>query len=226
MSGSRPLQDEETGEQVLGGGQSSTASAKRLDKPELTEEMVVARALPGRRFTDDSARQGWLYIDTWYVIGPWDLKEYGSKPLPPETEIDLDAVYTNGKKGTVRRARTTRERFNLDGKLSWQFHQSDKLFVRPPNETGNAIYYAYTELHFDRDRDILLAIGIDDHSTVWLNDEIIWRHRVNSWNIGSTLRKVTFKKGYNTVLIRMNNGAPLMDFSLVLCPPSALQAQN
>lgn len=213
-------------EPVLGEGESNTSNAERLDEPELTEEMVVTRALPGRRFTEDSARQGWLYIDTWYVIGPWDLKESKNKALPPETEIDLDAEYTNGKKGTVRRARTTRERFELDGKLRWQFHQSDKLFVRPPNETGDAIYYAYTELHFDQDRDILLAIGIDDHSTIWLNDEIIWRHQVNSWNIGSSLRKVTFKQGYNTVLIRMENGGPLMDFSLVLCPPSALQATN
>ncbi len=213
-------------EAVLGEGQSNTSNAEKLPEPELTEEMVVTRALPGRRFTENSTRQGWLYIDTWYVIGPWDIKEYESQPLPPETEIDLDAEYTNGKKGTVRRARTTRERFELDGKLRWQFHQSDKLFVRPPNETGDAIYYAYTELHFDQDRDILLAIGIDDHSTIWLNDEIIWRHRVSSWKIGSSLRKVTFKKGYNTVLIRMENGGPLMDFSLVLCPPNALQAQN
>ncbi|MDQ8206305.1 hypothetical protein QEH52_02215 [Coraliomargarita sp. SDUM461003] len=212
-------------EPVLGEGTSNTSKAERLAEPELTEEMVVTRALPGRRFTEDSTRQGWLYIDTWYVIGPWDLKEFEGKSLPPETEIDLDAEYSNGKQGMVRRARTARERFELDGKLRWQFHQSDKLFVRPPNETGDAIYYAYTELHFDRDRDILLAIGIDDHSTIWLNDEVIWRHRVNSWNIGSSLRKVTFKQGYNTVLIRMENGGPLMDFSLVLCPPSALQAQ-
>jgi hypothetical protein len=226
MHGSGSAESSKQGEAVLGDGDSNTRGVVKLPEPKLTESTVVARALPGRRFTDASTRQGWLYIDTWYVIGPWDLKEYESKPLPPETEIDLDAVYTNGKVGNLRRARTSRERFQADGTLRWQFHQSDKLFVRPPNETGNAIYYAYTELHFDQDRDILLAIGIDDASKVWINDDIIWNHRVNSWKIGTSLRKVTFKKGYNTVLIRMENGGPLMDFSLVLCPPGALELEK
>ncbi|MEX2606848.1 MAG: hypothetical protein WD708_05840 [Kiritimatiellia bacterium] len=206
-------------------GGSGNRGAERLPDNRLTEEMVVSRALPGRRFTDEAFRKGWLYIDTWYIIGPWDLIPDTPQHLPPEMEIDLDAVYTNGKTGHPRHART-KERMDLDGTLKWQFHQSDKLFVRPPRETGNAIYFAYTELYFDRERDILVAIGIDDRSKVWVNDQVIWNHTAQSWRLGTTLRKVTFRKGYNTVLIRMENGAPLMDFSLVLCPPEALPGEG
>ena len=38
----------------------------------IPEKMAKANALPGRVFTDDSARRGWLFLDTWWVIGPWD----------------------------------------------------------------------------------------------------------------------------------------------------------
>ncbi|WFB36340.1 hypothetical protein P3T73_00995 [Kiritimatiellota bacterium B12222] len=216
---------------LMGGANSSSENGdassgqsgqvKALPKSELSEKIVVARALPGRRFTDEALRKGWLYIDTWYIIGPWDLREYKSTVLPPETEIDLDAVYTNGKSGRIRLARS-HKLIDVDGKLQWRFHQSDKLFVRPPIETGDAIYFAYTELYFDQQRDILVAIGIDDNSKVWINDQVIWSSNVNTWELGTSLRKVTFRKGYNRVLIRMENGAPLMDFSLVLCPPEAL----
>ncbi|MDA3873294.1 MAG: hypothetical protein PF795_04980 [Kiritimatiellae bacterium] len=219
----RALTQQGSSENPDGQGSSQQTGPKQLPDVELGEKTVVAKALPGRRFTEDAARQGWLYIDTWYVIGPWDLREYDDKALPPQTEIDLDAVYYNGKKGRPRHART-KKRMHLDGELRWRFHQSDKLFVRPPYETGNAIYFAYTELYFDQARDIVLAIGIDDESNVWVNGIRIWGHSLKSWNMGSALRKVHFKEGYNTILIRMDNGAPLMDFSLVLCPPGVLDA--
>lgn len=196
----------------LGGdGQDATDSRE----PTLSEEQAAATALPGRRFTDAAARKGWMYIDTWYVIGPWDLSQYAGKPLPPEYEINLDAVYTNGKSGNFHHPRL-RQRFDLDGRLTWQFIQSESIYIRPPNETEKTIYYAYTEVFSDREREVLMAIDIDDRSFVWVNDQEVWRGTVKAWRFGQVTRKVTLKPGYNKILIRMDNDAALMDFSLVM----------
>lgn len=92
-----------------------------------------------------------------------------------------------------------------------------------PDETGDANYFAYTEPHFDRDRDILIAIEFDDMSKVWINNHLAWNQTVNPWKLGPAHRKVSFKKGFNTVIICMENRCPLMDFSLVLCPPNFLK---
>ncbi len=226
-AGNRPVDLTEVMKASLG---SSNSSVENVDEPptpkglpelSISNETIIAKALPGRRFTEDASRKGWLYVDTWYVIGPWSLDKYQGVQLQPEVEINLDAVYFNGMSGNPRKARNPSANLELDGKLKWRFHQSDMLFVRPPDEVGDAIYYAYTELYFDKQRDILIAVGIDDYSKVWINDSLVWSSRAESWELSKSLRKVTFQEGYNTVLIRMENGAPLMDFSLVLCPVNA-----
>src|SRR5690606_29247448 len=69
--------------------------------PKLDPEMVKAQALPGRRISKNAERKGWLYVNTWYMIGPWE--SYGRDDFaivhPPEISVDFDAVYTDGKIG-------------------------------------------------------------------------------------------------------------------------------
>ena len=59
-----------SGEVSAPGGGKGTFSAYSGSK--LSKEMVKAQALPGRRFSKDAERKGWLYINTWYMIGPWE----------------------------------------------------------------------------------------------------------------------------------------------------------
>ena len=89
-----------SGEVSAPGGGKGTFSAYSGSK--LSKEMVKAQALPGRRFSKDAERKGWLYINTWYMIGPWESfgREDFSIVHPPEVSIDFDAVYTDGQIGT------------------------------------------------------------------------------------------------------------------------------
>ena len=79
-----------SGEVSAPGGGKGTFSAYSGSK--LSKEMVKAQALPGRRFSKDAERKGWLYINTWYMIGPWESfgREDFSIVHPPEVSIDFD----------------------------------------------------------------------------------------------------------------------------------------
>lgn len=177
--------------------------------PRLAEEDVIRQALPGRTFNRSSPRTGWLYLDTWYVIGPWENRSRlgFEQTWPPETLVDLDAEYT-GKNGQS---------------LIWRFHQTDNIRVKPPAETESATYYGYTEVYFEEAGDMLVAIASDDAAKVWINDLVIWEDDgLSPWRLDEGFRKVRFRQGYNTVLMRVDNGPINCTWSLLLCPPEVV----
>lgn len=175
---------------------------------------VMAQALPGQKFSRKSARHGWLYLDTWYIIGPWE--NHGKLDhrdiFPPELSIDFDAEYLGKKypRGSDK---------GKPMKLRWQFTQSGRIQVVPPNELSNSVYYAYTEIHFEEDTNMLLAVASDDSSKLWINDLVIWDDKTHSdWRIGEGSRKVFFHKGYNRLLLRLENRSSETEFSVLICP--------
>lgn len=181
--------------------------------PLLSEQKVIKEALPGRKFSRNSPRTGWLYIDTWYVIGPWDnhSRVGFDQAWPPETLIDLDATYKG--KG--------------DRPLRWQFHQSDNIRIKPPAEEESATYYAYTEVFFEEETEMLVAVASDDAAKVWVNDQLIWRDDgIGPWRLDEGFRKVVFKKGFNTLLVRIENGPITCTYSILLCPPEVLMSNS
>ena len=177
--------------------------------PLLSEAKVLKEALPGRKFSRNSPRTGWLYIDTWYVIGPWENKgRVGfAEAQPPETLVDLDATY-EGKDGRT---------------LAWQFHQSDNIRIKPPAEMESSTYYGYTEVYFDEEMEMLVAVASDDAAKVWLNDQLIWQDDgIGPWRLDEGFRKVIFRKGFNTLLVRVENGPITCTYSILLCPPEVV----
>jgi len=177
--------------------------------PLLSEAKVLKEALPGRTFSRSSPRTGWLYLDTWYVIGPWENRaRIGfADSQPPETLVDLDATYT-GKDGRT---------------LSWQFFQSDNIRVKPPLEMERSTYYGYTEVYFEEQTEMLVAVASDDAAKVWLNGQLIWQDDgLSPWRLDEGFRKVLFRQGFNTILLRIENGPITCTYSLLLCPPEVL----
>lgn len=191
---------------------------KLLTKISLNE--IKAKALPGRRFSSESTRSGWLYLDSWYIIGPWEnngVLDY-ARTRPPEITIDLDARYPDGK---INRA-TGEPRL-----LRWEFLQSDMMRLVPPVEEGDSTYYCFTEVYFEEATEMLLAIASDDAARMWVNDKLIWEDRGQSgWNLSEGFKKVVFKKGFNKFLVRIENGPRLCEFSVLLCPPEQVANAN
>jgi hypothetical protein len=206
--------DRRTNESNEGGTMISSQGSSHL---KINEERILSVAMPGRRFTNESTRKGWLYLDTWYVIGPWenDSKLDYSVTHPPEFGIDFDAQYRDGKFADTSG--------HPDKVLKWEFYQSDQVRNQPLRVHGAATYYAYTDVWFEQARDMLIAVASDDAARVWLNGEVIWEDLGQSgWQMGEGYRRVHFRQGINELLVRMENGPGRCVWSVVLCPPEVL----
>ncbi len=169
--------------------------------------------LPGRKFTDDASRRGWMFVDTWYVIGPWDNEGNLRHAVPrgPEEFVDLDATYNDGK--------FSKRPGHPDETLAWQFYQSDQVRCQPLRVYDNSTYFAYTDLFSDRDREVLITISTDDAAKAWLNGVLVWEDLGGSpWRVGEGFRRVILRKGYNSLLVRIENGPIFCVWSVVLMP--------
>ena len=194
---------------------------KPISHLRLNQGDILQKAMPGRRFTNDSLRRGWLYIDTWYVIGPWENESQidFNKRHPPEQVVDFDAKYYDGKYGEIAG--------HPQQVLKWQFYQSDQVRCQPPVVNGASTYYAYTDIWFEEARDMLIAVASDDAARVLLNDQVIWQDDgLSPWQMGEGYRRVHFRKGYNNLLVRVENGPAHCVWSVLLCPPEVLENQN
>lgn len=179
------------------------------------------RAGAGRRLGAGGPFANRIFLDTWYVIGPFAGHGRGSADAvyPPERGVDLDAVYYGKNDAPVR--------------WNWQQEPSYPFVPRPRAE--NAVYYAYTEVEVDRDMDMWMSIGADDDSKLWFNDRLVWisgdgdkpwyrtpfyslEIELAQRNLTEGQRKLHFHKGRNTVLFKLYNGMNLMFFSVVLSP--------
>jgi len=166
----------------------------------------VADSVPGRKVHAEGQGVGakWMYIDTWYIIGPFPnpARRNIDTKFPPDSVIDLDASYV-GKN---------------DELVHWRFKQANEVAIHPFEEQPYAIYYAYTTLWFDEPRDMWIAIGSDDYSKIWINDMLVWSSgRIQKgWRADEGFRKVHFKKGLNRILDRVENGQNVCMYSVML----------
>lgn len=216
---------EEGGSSVRGVGRGATydsesflSSDRSLNNPskiKLDSRRTYAQALPGRRFDMNSPRKGWIFIDTWYAIGPWELprgKEF-EEIFPPEIDVDLDASYI-GKTHPVTKQPI---------ELVWRFIQSETMRIKPPDEMSSSVYYAYTEVYCESRMDVVVAVASDDRAKLWINDLVVFQDvGLSGWSLDEGFRRVLLKPGYNTLLIRLENGPSFTNFSVLMCPFEAL----
>lgn len=166
------------------------------------------RPLNGRKLMDDGRKAQWMYIDTWYVIGPFPNPNRMNidKKFPPESmpgcRVDLDRTYI-GKDGM---------------KLQWEFRQGRSLMQVPYYVTNYAIWYAYTEVHADKEQDRWVIFGSDDYSRVWLNGKKIFSSGVtpHKWIPDRGWRKVHFRQGLNRMLLKVENAGGTMGYSVAV----------
>ena len=202
----------------LGGSGDGTSSGPPAVQKDLS-------AVPGRVIGAGAVAGRWMFVDSWYLLGPIDNtgRVNIEKQFPPETVVDLNATYV-GKRGRPVR---------------WEFHHSAQPRIVPPFDNFNPlpsgatdggdtvkardleyiIYYGCTELRAVEECDVWIAVGSDDFSKLWIEDQLVWAsgkgHK--KWRVDEGFRKVHLKQGVNRVLFRVENGHAQTEFSLAVC---------
>jgi hypothetical protein len=165
--------------------------------------------MAGRKMAAKSEQAEWLYIDTWYVIGPFpnERRRALDTKFGPEAGVDLDAIYV-GKDGR---------------EVKWDYLVSRSLKIEPADVATYAIYYAYTEIYSETERDVWLATGTDDHGKLWINNEHIWTSgtQPKPFKADEHVQQVHLKQGFNEILIRCENAGGTMGWCLLFCTSGA-----
>jgi hypothetical protein len=161
-----------------------------------------------------------VYVNRWYLIGPFERKHGDAwlSPDPPEQAVVLDAAY-RGKDGRL---------------LKWEYVDSANYPLVPPQPAEEAVYYGYTELMVDKEQDLTIWVGARDDAQLWLNDRLVWRGRnvakgpfyseINAtnnphgrdYNFSEGKRFVHLRQGRNKLFFKLSNGLGSLFFSLVL----------
>ena len=180
----------------LGGDEEGEGLIPHLDRsvPAVGARRIGAAGQPAK----------WWYVDGWYTLGPFANPNRSNidREFPPDSLVDLDASYVGKGDRTVR----------------WQHVQSNEPELVPANAEEYGIWYAYTELHFDEARDMLIALGSDDRGVLKINGVTVWisSRRLKGWDIDEVWRRVHFRKGINRILYRVENGWLHVGFSMTL----------
>lgn len=144
----------------------------------------------------------WMYVNSWYVIGPFPNPDRVNirRRFAPESVVDLDATYVGKGNKSIK--------WEFEQSLSSVANKDNRALVVPRSSEEYGIWYAYSEVFVDRDCDLWIAVGSDDRSDVWLNDMHVWgsSNQLKSWQINEGFRKVHFQKGRNRFLARIENG--------------------
>lgn len=162
----------------------------------------------------------WMYISSWYIIGPFDNPNRVNltRKFAPESTIDLNASYVgrNGERVRWQFMQTSNNPTTRDWTGARGRYQS---MLQPPGDPPYTIWYGYTEVFFDRECDLWIATGSDDREDIWINDMHVWNssNALKCWTINEGYRKVHFRKGRNRILVRLENGHYTMGYSVTIC---------
>lgn len=171
-------------------------------------ETGMAGLEPGNIFGSAGVPAIWGYINSWYVIGPFDNPNRANltRKFAPESVVDLDATYI-GKGGKSIKWEFTQATATYQDN-PWQPATAKKSMVLPKYSGEYEIWYAYTEIFMEEECDAWMAIGSDDRSDIWVNDFKIWTSSdvLKAWRIDEGFRRVHLRKGKNKILARVENG--------------------
>ena len=173
---------------------------------------------------DDVLPAKWMYVSSWYVIGPFPNPNRINlrRKFPPESVVDLNATYA-GKDGRVLRWQFMQTK-NRDQINPWGGVDHNAPEIIPDKSEEYAIYYAYAEVFFDEECDRWIAIGSDDRSDVWINGFHVWgsSNKLKGWKLNEDYRRVHFQKGRNRILLRCENGHWNVGWSLCIATGDGL----
>lgn len=135
----------------------------------------------------------------FWIVGPFDPDR--AIAHPPETTTSHEAVYAPGK-GLGLPA---------NAELRWQMQTANadgfvdmKALLKRDNITGYALTYVYSP----KAQTAQMLLGSDDTARVWINGKHVHEHNTPRSAVPDEDKvNVALQQGWNTVLLRIDNGA-------------------
>jgi hypothetical protein len=152
------------------------------------------------------------FITRWNLIGPFDAPDmtFLTTVYPPESEILLNKKYP-GKGGQEV------EWKKVDAEGTGYLRLTE---IFKPNE--QAIVYGLAYVFSPETRPAHILLGSDDGVRVWLNDELVHTNPAYRGAYPDEDKvKVSLRKGWNKVLVKVLQGAGGWGFYLRLADPDA-----
>jgi hypothetical protein len=175
----------------------------------------------GRSFGPGGLHADRVYLDSWYVVGPFPGR--GDRSMftayAPEQQLDLAARYAG-----------------LDGRvLRWTYTSRGFYPFVLPEPANDAVYFAYTEIRVDQDLDVVLTLAADDEARLWIDGRLVWasapddkpwlhppyyvpHERSASLALMEAQRRVRLERGVHRLLVKLYNRSQHAFFSVVVSP--------
>ncbi len=156
------------------------------------------------------------FVRRWLICGtfpnPPEPGEAVYKHTPPCVGLETDYLADAGGEATIRPSVGTKHKRPGGKEAVWIEHVTETgrvdlqaIFAGEP--TDNRVAYAYTTIRRDRAGKGFLALGSDDGVRVWLNGRVVHDHLIaRGTSQDDDLVPVTFRRGDNRVLVKVENG--------------------
>lgn len=226
MSG---LMVEETGEHIIlrdANGKDTKLAIRDIEKRSKSAKSLMPDNLAGFLTEDElvdvvaylsTMKSPALLVDRWQLMGPFpnDEKDSGlDKVMGPDAGYDSKASY----QGKSNRVEWKQVLANSSGYLDLaQIHGDDAPM---------SVSYLYAEVDAPQAGWGDIKLGSDDGVNVIFNDKLVFRHRRHeAAQPGRDSVAVEFKKGKNTLLLKVSNGNNPHGVFCTLLPPGTEPAK-
>ena len=160
------------------------------------------------------------FMTRWLVLGPIPVFEGDPDPNDDKSQkdsFDLDPFSLEQFQPRLRVG---------EDEYEWAFlHSEDDIvdLVHTFGEKEYVIAYAWAQIDMPDEKSVILGIGSDDAVKVWLNGTLVHENLIQrSITRDSDFVPVTFKKGENQLVLKIQNGISSWQFSCRLLGPDSL----
>ncbi len=154
------------------------------------------------------------FIRTWLVCGPFPNPPNTPKPEAPDTPpcvgLDTDHLTEHGGEAKIVPTAGMSHTGKDAAEVTWFSYTSNEdkvVFRKAVTSEPNVTAYAFRTIHAREGGRYLMSLGSDEGVAVWVNGERVHynllQRRINA---DDDLIPITFKKGENHILIKVEQG--------------------